>query len=190
MFTDSEVTEIRTAFILNAMSLLQEDGHLYPTAFIFCSVDPKTGAPGKVVVPVVGSFTCQEAKEEFAAAIQTVAIAGLATHAIMAMDAWFIRRDPRSDDGVRPSEAEDRRECLHVVEERLESYTLRSERVPYVRDQGEILFQEHEVDEDSLDAMTGLLKLLPRTRETGPLSEEIIQRARAACRAKMTAGEV
>jgi len=151
--------------LMNQMRwIYSQAGHMFPTAWIFVTKDPATGAKLDVaelgIVSLVGGFSSDVEKQIWASYLSKIAYMGGAVGIVTAMESWMVQLpiDTTLKD-IRPSSHPDRVECLWVSVEHKANVakprTLMAEvtRTPDATSLGE--FTEH--DTSATGKMSGIL---------------------------------
>lgn len=105
-----------------------QTGRMYPTAWIFISRDPNTGAklevPEMGVISLVGGFRNEIEKEVWNEYISRIVYEGQAIAIITAMESWIVEFPKDSVDikDLKPSVHPDRKECLWVLVEHISDF--------------------------------------------------------------------
>ena len=162
MFAQEEIDDHVAATWKVARDILEEGHTVGLATFIFCTEDPLTGDPGRGIVPGVETGQLDE-RNALLAVWRAIAIAGKASHVILVQDTWMVKV-PKVEGqgfpglGCAPSEHPDREESLLITIEHADG--ARNERLPYVRDQGRIIFGEMEITELKHEQRKGRLRIM------------------------------
>jgi len=123
---DPEIFDLNKVELMDQMRwVFGQTGHMYPTAWIFVSRDPNTGAkletPEMGVISLVGGFRNNLEKDIWAHYLSRIAYEGQAIAIITAMESWMVElpKETKKVVGVRPSEHPERKECLWVSVEHI-----------------------------------------------------------------------
>ena len=145
--------------------IYSQAGHMFPTAWIFVTKDPATGAKLDVaelgIVSLVGGFSSDVEKHIWASYLSKIAFMGDAVGIVTAMESWMVQLPIESTTlkDVKPSSHPDRVECLWVsVEHKANVAKPRTLMAEVTRTQNETSlgeFTEHETS--VIGKMSGIL---------------------------------
>lgn len=169
MFTEEDIDNHVKHYIEAARSFIDERREVIPVCFVFCTVDPRDGSPGYNIAPLIMGGDNRAA---FSHAVQTIAVAGCASHAVFVSDGYFAVSESKTID-CRVRDLPNAREALCVLVHRRATQETTSIRIPYVCDQGQVLWDD-EIRHVG-PATAGALQLMP---PSGPVPADVLESAR------------